>query len=380
MSTVKLLFDVGTSFIAPGRALGAGAEMILYAVDLINYVYPADEDPAGAFEWWLSPCGGSDLVPDDIKEVFDWLSAIPTGRSRFKPPKKIKKGSGKKGDAGNPRSAPGPQKPPTGTGSGSNPKPKKKKCKVSPKQATQRLGGGKNTLRLVGCDPNDVKTTTNLVVTTLTSAQSNNPHWSTLDCPQAAATNSYRNDAAATATWNLEHKGSGWTDAANYKVACDRDEFPPAYLLAETDDAFTEAGKSRKGQRLRFIPGPDNRRAGSMWKGVCFASPLEDLSLKSFHDLVTGGTRGPMGQAGNTRSGQVAAVIQSRPRFEIAYEIDDPKVQTTPKLKDDGLWDNACWPKHMAKTDPGFVLLSLDEWYDKNPKPVWDYTQAYKKG
>ncbi len=24
-------------------------------------------------EWWLSPCGGSDLVPDDIKKVFDIL-------------------------------------------------------------------------------------------------------------------------------------------------------------------------------------------------------------------------------------------------------------------------------------------------------------------
>ncbi|EWG54126.1 hypothetical protein FVEG_17248 [Fusarium verticillioides 7600] len=119
-------------------------------------------------------------------------------------------------------------------------------------------------------DPNDVMTATHLVVTTLTyvpnaaathytdtcelgwsqacyhysSARSNNPHWSTLDCPQAAATNNYRNDAAATATWNLEHKGSEWTDTANYKVACDRGEFPPTYLLAETDGAFTEAGKS----------------------------------------------------------------------------------------------------------------------------------------
>ena len=74
--------------------------MLLTAAELINYVYPEGEDPAEAFEWWLSPCGGSDIVPDELKQVFDILSLIPTGRSIYRTPKNIKKGSGKKGATG----------------------------------------------------------------------------------------------------------------------------------------------------------------------------------------------------------------------------------------------------------------------------------------
>jgi hypothetical protein len=62
------------------------------------YLYPEEEDPEGAFDWWLKPCGGTTLVPDQIKQLFDTLSTVADGVSSFKKPKNLKKGSGKKGD------------------------------------------------------------------------------------------------------------------------------------------------------------------------------------------------------------------------------------------------------------------------------------------
>ncbi len=62
--------------------------------------------------------------------------------------------------------------------------------------------------------------------------------------------------------------------------------------------------------------------------------------------------------------------------------------------KDDGLWDNGCWPKDLAVDDPGFALLAIDPWYQDNVRPFykkdtngkvinapkWDYAKGYEKG
>ncbi|RTE68540.1 hypothetical protein BHE90_017083, partial [Fusarium euwallaceae] len=232
MSALKLVIDVGLSIFG-GRALTAGVDMALTAAELTNYVYSKGEDPVGAFSWWLSPCGGTDLVPDEIKQVFDILSNAPTGKSSYKQPKKIKKHSGKKGDEGNPRSQPG-----TGTGTTPkpnkpkpNPKPPKKKCNVPPKQQTKVLGH-KNILQLQSCDSNDDRVTEQYFFTTMTyhpnaaihevkptcsskwgqacyhysSAIRENSQWSTLTCPQAAATKARPHpNAEATGAWKSEH-------------------------------------------------------------------------------------------------------------------------------------------------------------------------------
>ena len=212
------------------------------------------------------------------------------------------------------------------------------------------------------------------------SAISNNPRWSTLTCPQEAATNSRRIDGVATATWSSEHRGASWQDAKYRKEKkCDRDEFPPAYFLRTTDDEMTQGGKNRKGQRVRWVPRSENGGGGEMWKGVCFKNPLEAKSLKDFADLAKGGTQKssvqlPQGKGKRTK---VEATIDIRPEFEITYEHSTSG--NTP-FKDDGLWENPCWPSDIAKSDPGFALLSIDEWYDVNPKPTWDYKAKYEKG
>lgn len=43
--------------------------MVTIAAQMTAYLYPEEEeeeDPEGAFNWWLSPCCGTDLVPEDI--------------------------------------------------------------------------------------------------------------------------------------------------------------------------------------------------------------------------------------------------------------------------------------------------------------------------
>ncbi|KAJ4021153.1 hypothetical protein NW752_004160 [Fusarium irregulare] len=411
MSSVKLILDIGLEFFPAGRAFTAGTDMLLTAAELINYVYPEGEDPAGAFEWWLSPCGGSDLVPDEFKQVFDILSLVPTGRSSYRTPKNIKKGSGKKGDDGNPtnRSAPRPiggNKPPGGGKPNPTPTPKPKPlCTVPQALATQQTGVPRNTLRFVSCDKNDNTVTTDMVITTMTyvanakttditrtcrneheqacyhysSANSNNPHWSTLLCPQSAAKPSrVRKGPKATSTWATEHKGEGWKDENLRDTEdCDMDEWPPAYLIEKDSDTYQQAGKDRRGQRMRFLDAGHNRGAASYWRGFCFVDAIKGLSLKEFHDMVMAGKKGRWATNGNHKKTNVQVEIDIRPQFNLVYEFDQPGFVGN-KLRDDGIWDNGCWPKKAAKSDPGFALLSLDEWYIKNPKAkVWDYTQKY---
>ncbi|GAB1317774.1 chitinase [Madurella fahalii] len=76
-----------------GQALSGGLDMLSTAAQMASYIYPEEEDPEGAFSWWLSPCGGTDLVPEDIKQVFGILSSLAEGVSSFRPPKNIDKGS-----------------------------------------------------------------------------------------------------------------------------------------------------------------------------------------------------------------------------------------------------------------------------------------------
>jgi len=154
MSAVKLVVDIGLSAIpGVGRAIDAGLDAAITAAQLAAYAYDEGEDPAGAFEWWLSPCGGTDLVPDDIKQVFDIMSSVVDGVSSFKKPTNLKKGSGKKGDEGNPTDRAVPK---AGNGSGPNGTgnqgvTKKRKCTIKAGQGERIMGKALNTLRTQKC-------------------------------------------------------------------------------------------------------------------------------------------------------------------------------------------------------------------------------------
>ena len=78
--------------------------MALFAAEMASYLYDEDQDPAGAFEWCASPCGRVDLVSEGFRRVFDIINGSPRRSNEYKNPKNLERGSGKKGDSGNPRS------------------------------------------------------------------------------------------------------------------------------------------------------------------------------------------------------------------------------------------------------------------------------------
>lgn len=203
--------------------------MAATAAQMAAYLYPEEEDPEGAFSWWLKPCGGTDLVPEQIKKIFEVLSVVSDGLTSFKKPKKLKKGGNKKGDDGNPHES--DRAPPS-----TNPPPRKKKCYVAPAVKTKIIGAAaKNTLQSVDCTTGTTHIN-KLIISKRTahgvsrdrlmliptaslvyagnartiqvqrvcskhwsqacyhysSAIAVNPQWSTLRCHQSAATTKYR--------------------------------------------------------------------------------------------------------------------------------------------------------------------------------------------
>ncbi|KAF2226558.1 hypothetical protein BDZ85DRAFT_316064 [Elsinoe ampelina] len=405
MSALKLVLDIGLEFIpGPGKVLDAGLEMATTAAQLAAYAYDGDNDPQGAFEWWLSPCGDTSLVPAEMRQVFDILSSVADGVTRFKPPQNIKKGSGKKGDRGNPtdRSKKRSEKDnSSGNGSGNNnggtdKKKPKKKCTVRPGQSTRRMGGG-HTLRRQSCKDETLHAT-DMIITSLgwpanaeptaighscrpkwsqacwhySSAASVNPHWKTLDCPVDAATTSMadRVPAGATSTWSWQHNGQGWTPKP-HPLRCQRDEWPPAMLLYQGFEALEQSGKNSKGQLVRYIEGGMNEGAGSYLRGKCF-HPMFDTNAMSNDDFtkmvnavpankrVTAQQKDDVKQHLTTQT-FVAVTMSKRPQF---YWSSYPQAPANA-----GLNINRCWPSDLAPKDPGFALLTYDPYYGGQAPP-----------
>lgn len=371
--------------------------MATTAAQMAAYIYPEEEDPEGAFSWWLSPCGGTELVPEEIKRIFDILSAVSGGVSSFKEPKNISRGSGKKGDDGNPndRSAP---RPGSGVTPGSGGK-KKKKCYIPPSRATVRVRG---TLRRQSCVADETQKD-ELVITSVhyaanaaptqiamecskrwsqacfhySSAISVHRHWATLTCPPEAATSSRsRTQGPVVDAWSSQHRGAGWTDK-NHRThdPCERDEYPPAYLLTPEDFAFAFSGINDEGQAMRYLPGMQNGGAAHMWKGVCFMPPLQALSDQEFADKVNNAPAAvtKVVRHNNVVQTHAAITVDQHPEFTISKwgHSGNPPV-------DDGMRANPCWPSRIAPDDPGFALMTYDQYYTSTVP--YNYQAPYVPG
>lgn len=374
-------------------------DMATTAAQMAAYLYPDEEDPEGAFSWWLSPCGGTDLVPEDIKKVFGILSQVAGGVSSFKTPKKLKKGSGKKGDDGNPKDR---SKPRGTSGSGGIKPGQKRKCRIPASRQTMRLGAAKNTIRKQSCVADKTKKS-EMIITSIayvanaaptkvtkscdkawsqacfhySSVIKANPQWAVLTCPTEAGTTKHRLNAKATAVWSNQHNGDGWLNPKNRQhAACDRDEYPPAYLLGETDPAYINSGLNSRGQLVRFIPADQNRKAGQMWKGACFNGQVKALSDRDFSNKVGAAPKSKkqvVKKAGLEQT-LAAVTVDSRPEFSISSWG-----QSGSPPREDGLRDNPCWPKGIAAADPAFALMTFDPKY-AGMAPPYDYKKKYVKG
>jgi len=404
------------------------------AAQMASYIYPENQLPEEAFSWWLSPCGGSNLVPDEIKKVYDILNQIPTAFATYKAPKHIKKGSGRKGDKRNPINRPKPREsprpppnecayrppsthervvetdeiidaPPKKPCPPKNPSKKKPKCRIAKKQSTSRVGYAKHTYRMQSC-VNDKTKKEEMIITSLiyekgakpsiikatclevhsqacyhySSAIRVNPHWAILTCPQKAAiTNNDRMEGAtATKVWSDQHSGKGWIGpryrANGELIRCDRDEFPPSYFLHEAFNAYKYSGKDSRGQLVRYLPRSENSGAGRMWKGACFRPVVLDMSNDEFLKKFKAATKRLTATESDVIKTYAEVVVTVRPEFT----IDTWERKALPK--NDGLEDNECWPSEKAALDPGFALLEYDPYYAQMKNRPYDYRKEYVKG
>ncbi|KAF3802950.1 Killer toxin subunits alpha/beta [Colletotrichum gloeosporioides] len=378
MSSLRLVLDVGASLIlGVGKILDAGLDIATTAAQM------------------AAPCGGTDLVPEEIKEIFGILSSVADGVSSFVKPE-ASKGSGQKGDDAKPTDR---SKHKVGTGSGPNVMGKtqpgsggiRKKCNVPKSQSTLRLEAAKNTMRRQSWIASKTQKE-ELIITSLTygaratqvqatcyaqwsqtcyhysSVIRNNQAWATITCPQAAATTAHRQGAQATATWSSQHRGFGWTRNLNGQwKACDRDEYPPADLLAASSPAVINSGIDRTGQLVRYIPDKDDRKAGQMWKGAYFASTLKELSGADF-DTAVSQAPNSVKSVNRPKTGllrtYVGVGVNTHPEFTISSHGHSGNPPAN-----DGLNDNKCWPSGIAVPDTGFALLMYDPYYDTHPMP-----------
>jgi hypothetical protein len=201
-------------------------------------------------------------------------------------------------------------------------------------------------------------------------------------CPQEAATVSADRDAdppEATKVWETEHKP--WKDPQyRREPSCDRDEYPPAYLLSPNDQAHALAGIHQDGQMVRWVPDRQNRGAGSMWRGACFMKPLKEISPQVIVDLANDNTKNfgrqviPVKPTSTNYKVGITVALQ-QPEFTIAQWNHAGAAGS----QDDGLSQNPCWPQAIAPLDPGFTLLSVDRYYNNKVIP-YDYSQPYVPG
>lgn len=148
------------------------------------------------------------------------------------------------------------------------------------------------------------------------------------------------------------------------------DEFPPAYFLPD----------GSTGQVVRWIPGSENGGAGSMWGGFCGANDggFRNSQLKKLPTDIGKEKTGPPNEAlqelrspkekkNRGKDGKTTTTTEYDSTFTRAVmkmEFDWKGAPLVPnKANDWGLRVNPCWPSYIAPEDPGYVLLTDDNWY-----------------
>ncbi|RYP67030.1 hypothetical protein DL771_007449 [Monosporascus sp. 5C6A] len=139
-------------------------------------------------------------------------------------------------------------------------------------------------------------------------------------------------------------------------------------------------------QRVRLVPFDDNRGAGQIWKGFC-----EDNNAISTKVRVAKTTSWIQSNFIRTQPNPKVEP-QYRGKDRTATIISSVSVLTARAIfkftdwdglpKDNqwyGLKDNKCWPKDLAPEDPGWALLTNDEFYQAGQHPdLQVHTQSYR--
>lgn len=361
----------------------------------------------------MSPCGDTSLVPEDLQKAFDIVDSVSGHIRPFKPPKGVKKGSGKKGDVSNPLKRdrlpradfPGPAKARVDAQKAG--KLGDDACVIPKDKQVRKIGS--NTVRELVCDDQKKTSTVDWIVTsvnypTVTAAPTvevtatcskqygqacqhyssvirENPKFAKVTCaPDAGTINLKRDPAPAAAKWQKEHSGEGWLDAPqdaktnpdkakNLTELCDKIEYPPSALIDAKSPDFLQGGSRKDAQLIRFMPHVQAKAANRMFDGVCLTGPLQSMDANSIKTACN-------------KSNKSTSFTRKSTIHRCKIDLDKQPVFTISKFEhdtqdNDGLNANSpCWPSSKAESDPGFALLRTDPFYSKNLAPKRDYSKS----
>jgi len=216
------------------------------------------------------------------------------------------------------------------------------------------------------------------------SAIQNNPKFASLTCYD----NADRHDGIATDNWKKQHKQAIFTKSylpdnliaenvdksgnTQTTVLCDRDEYPPAYFMPNLPKAQIT------GQIVRWLPQGENKGAGGIWKGFCekYDGGVGNGRYHKADNAKVGIKKGDLNEdvvstsvgaikkiKGNDGTATTVTTIHATyTRAVFSMKFSDMPI-TPNKANNWGLEDNPCWPKAIVPEDPGFVLLTDDNWY-----------------
>ncbi|KAK6845712.1 hypothetical protein PG995_015822 [Apiospora arundinis] len=160
--------------------------------------------------------------------------------------------------------------------------------------------------------------------------------------------------------------------------ACERDEWPPAYFWP--GDAY--AKKNNMVQRVRLNPATHNGPAGGIFHGFCATNDAiimkGSTTLEKKENVETVGApdvkkarKGPDG------TDTITSIVSVNTRHAV-FKFED-----WDNLPVDNIWyglkENECWPSDLAKEDPGWALLTYDEFYETQHTNLKQYRELYTK-
>jgi hypothetical protein len=218
----------------------------------------------------------------------------------------------------------------------------------------------------------------------------NNPKWKHFTCSDE----NKRHDGYATQIWEDQHPKNAWRDylpkaMTNAKgiVSCQRDEYPPGFFMP----ADTLANQQNKNpQIIRWLPQEDNRRGGEIWQFFCKNNDggkgngqtkrrsKMDVINEELVDLDQNyNEKKRKGNDGKTTTTRLFEAKFTRAVFEMGFNWNgQPKPD---KGNDWYLSENPCWPKAIASDDPGYNLMTDDNWYATAGSPAQQAARKAQK-
>ncbi|KAI0892932.1 hypothetical protein F4806DRAFT_505218 [Annulohypoxylon nitens] len=147
---------------------------------------------------------------------------------------------------------------------------------------------------------------------------------------------------------------------------CERDEFPPRYFWPGDD----KAPKDMR-QWVRLLPQADNRGGGQLWQGFCndYNAASTTTNKKSKIDqtyVISANLKSDKARTSEEHPQGKDKTIHSTVKISTLRAIFSIASFEGLKQNDDGLKENPCYPKYLID-DPGWALLTDDEWYKDHP-------------